>query len=104
MTKFERIARESTIPTSILAIALLFCGCSKTPGDLVAEGNRQLQSRQYTDAALTFRKAIQIEPNNGKAHFGLAKVLAQGQNTSELYRELSEAVCEPGGPTRPPPW
>jgi putative inorganic carbon (hco3(-)) transporter len=52
-----------------------------------AEGMRYENSRYYVLAEATYRQGLQLDPHNGRLHFGLARALY-------LQRELPEALRE----------
>jgi tetratricopeptide (TPR) repeat protein len=77
---------------AIPAIVLLgLTGCGHTSDYYVDRGNALFAEGKYSDAAITYRKAIQKAPASGEAHYRLALAqLAMGY-TNDAYQELSRA-------------
>jgi Flp pilus assembly protein TadD len=51
-----------------------------------------LASHNYDEAERWFRRAIQVEPRNGKAHFLLARTLLENGRRDEAQREIEIAI------------
>lgn len=82
---------------SILATALLLSSCSSfkqaSADRYVAEGKRRLEAKDYDNAALAFRKAIQKNPRLGEAYYQLALTdLERGGDISRALVALREAM------------
>ena len=59
-----------------------------TVDSLLERGYSFLESSQFRSANLYFNRALDIEPDNHVAHFGLALVEYQCKNEEELYTKL----------------
>jgi tetratricopeptide (TPR) repeat protein len=87
------------IPTIALCLAGL-CGCrlhSKNEKyKLVSDGEAYFAAGKFAEACLTYREALQIDPNFADAHSKLAKCYVKRGNLAGAYREmLSAAELQP---------
>jgi tetratricopeptide (TPR) repeat protein len=84
--------------TAALALAaMLFAavGCQDDEAklaDFLARGQVALDAEEYEEAVIEYRNALQIDPNNGAAHFALARSYTALQKLKEAYWELHETV------------
>lgn len=81
----------------ILAAALLLASCGsfrqKSAEGYLEEGKQRLASKDYDNAALAFRKAIQKNPRMGEAYYQLALTdLERGGDVSRALVALREAM------------
>ena len=81
---------------SVLALALIAAGCG---GDSEAKkkeffeaGKRLVAEERYSEAALQFRNALQIDEKYGEARLQLAETLALVGNAEGAYREYQRAA------------
>jgi tetratricopeptide (TPR) repeat protein len=76
-----------------LCVAAAGCGddASRLAGHL-ERGDRYLKDAQYAEAILEFKNVLQIDPNQGKAHYGLARAYLGSKQAQKAYWELQETV------------
>ena len=68
---------------------------SANPSDLTQlqkNAKKALESGQFEEAASQYRKALEINPSNEDAHFGLALALARMGREDEAVQEYEEAL------------
>ena len=88
---------KSTVPSAQTAAAaakitqMPLSGLS-TADDIVAWGDSQLALDNYTQATLAYRKALQNDPNNIKAHLGLGLAL-YSNTTAPVSAAISELLA-----------
>lgn len=92
-----RRARSARAPLAVLlaCLVLLAAGCSnpeKEKARYLSEGEASLKSRNWQEASLHFRNALQIDPNLAAAHWGLAQAYEQLGRGGEYIEELQSAV------------
>jgi len=90
-----------TFATVVLAVCLLAgAGCQSDEEklkDFLERGQAALEGENYDEAVIEYRNVLQIDPNNGAAHFALARSYTALQKLKEAYWELHEAVrLDPG--------
>ena len=81
----------------ILAFSLALGACGPlgraSAGDYVAEGKRRLEAKDYENAAIAFRKAIQKDPKLGEAYYLLAVTdMERGGDITRAFTSLHEAM------------
>lgn len=76
----------------VVALLVFAAGCGKSPRQFLDAGNRFLQAHKYGDASISFRNAIQKDPQLADAYFGLGKVFLQQGKATQAYTALSRAV------------
>ena len=91
--------RHSSILRPILALALiatLFVGCSHDPNvrkqKYVESGQRYFEKGQYREAAIQYKKAIEIDSGYADAHYRLSQALLKLQQWSPAYQELGRTI------------
>jgi len=91
----------SFIPSLLLALLLVSCGCQKENDAQIAENHLQaglkaLETKKPDDAVIQFKKALQKNPQLAKAHLQLGKIYAQQSDTAEKIKmaamQFSEAI------------
>jgi tetratricopeptide (TPR) repeat protein len=92
-----RRARSARAPLAVLLACLvaLAAGCSNPEKDkarYLSEGEASLKSRNWQEASLHFRNALQIDPNLAAAHWGLAQAYEQLGRGGEYIEELQSTV------------
>ncbi|MCA1619139.1 MAG: tetratricopeptide repeat protein [Acidobacteria bacterium] len=92
-----RRARSARAPLAVLLACLvaLAAGCSNPEKDkarYLAEGEASLKARNWQEASLHFRNAIQIDDNLAAAHWGLAQAYEQLGRGGEYIEELQRTV------------
>lgn len=78
----------------VLVAALLgLTGCTKNAADYITAGNADFEKKQYDDAVLAYRKALQKDPRSGEASFRLAMTYMRQSKTPEAYAQLRQTVA-----------
>ena len=93
-----RRARSVRAPLAFLLACLvaLAAGCSNPEKDkarYLAEGEASLKARNWQEASLHFRNAIQIDDSLAAAHWGLAQAYEQLGRGNEYVEELQRTVA-----------
>ncbi len=55
-------------------------------------GDQYLTDGQHAEAILEFKNVLQIDPNHGKAHYGLARAYLGAKQAQKAYWELQETA------------
>ena len=76
---------------ALIAVSLAFSGC-KTKQSYVTAGNKLFEAGKYADASISYRKAIQKDPQFGEAHYRLGLLAVRQGDFRQAYSELSRAV------------
>ena len=78
---------------AVLAFCLIsLTGCGRTPQAYIERGNKLYDVGKYDDAALQYRKALQIDSRSGESHYRLALVELKRERPVQAYGELQRAV------------
>jgi|HigsolmetaAR201D_1030396.scaffolds.fasta_scaffold12519_2 Tfp pilus assembly protein PilF len=87
--------RFHVLAALVLAVSSFFMSCSRPEAArdrYISKGDQFFQEQKYEDASLNYRKAIQQDPQSGKAHYKLAISELQRRKWPEAYAALSRAV------------
>src|SRR5512133_2330474 len=76
----------------VLGLALATASCSRSADQYFASGNRYLQNKQYKEAIVEYRNAVQKDPNHGQARLRLAEACAATGDVRNAYRESVRAA------------
>src|SRR5580704_13165431 len=76
----------------LCCIVVLCCMACRISESYLDRGNRFFAQGKYQDAALNYSKAIQKDPKNGEAFYGLGKTELKIGRTVEAYAALSNAA------------
>jgi tetratricopeptide (TPR) repeat protein len=91
----ERIAHFACVAACAVLAVLGAAGCgddaSRLQGHL-ERGDQYLEQEQYPEAILEFKNVLQIDPNQAKAHYGLARAYLGSKQAQKAYWELQETV------------
>src|SRR3954464_5193621 len=80
-----KIVTERTATLLVILLCVGFGSCSRTPGSALERGNALYAKRQYSQAALEYKNAMQAQPNNAEPRYRMALVaLATGDNRSAV--------------------
>jgi len=89
------------IPITTLALTLLAVSLNMNAASLMQEYDQAVQGFQsgdYQNAAIHFKKVVQLDPSNAKAWFLLGQSLSQTNDVEGARRAFAEALKrEPGG-------
>lgn len=73
-------------------VFLAACSSERALKTHLERGENYLKNRQYAEAALEFRSAIDIDKNFAPAHFGLARAYEAQERFAETIEELRKTV------------
>ncbi len=97
------LVRASRFRTALLlgAAALLLSACSSDPqkakAKYLASGEKYMQQKQYSKAAIEFRNAIRIDPQFTDAYFQLSQAAIAQRNWQVAYASLEKLIeMDPG--------
>ena len=79
----------------LIIIALLFSAFSvsaQSDEKAIRKGNRNYKSGNYEQAITSYRKALEIRPNNAKAQFNLGDAYYAKQSYDTAYNEFQKVV------------
>ena len=79
--------------TILCAATLGGCGDdeAKLAGHL-DRGDTYLEGEEYAEAIIEYKNVLQIDPNHGAAHWGLARAYLRSKQTRDGFWELRETV------------
>ena len=84
------------LSTGLLVLVGFVLSCERNPGiqrqKFFESGNRYLESEKFTEAALEFSNAVQIDPRFASGHFKLGECYLRLQRYPEAYRELQRTL------------
>ena len=88
--------RRTLAAAAILTVAVLAAGCSKPPAeqykDYMASGQEFVDESDRAAAAIQFRNAARVMPNEAEPHYQLALVEVQQKKLQDAYRSASQAA------------
>lgn len=84
--------RTKTRLASLLALVVLLGACSRSAEDHVEAGKKFVAQKNLTEAALSFRKALQVNSSNADAWRQLGLVLLQQRKVYDGYQALNRAA------------
>lgn len=76
----------------VMAGVLMLGGCKRNAQDYLKTGDQFLKEKQYQDASLNYRKAIQQDAKLGDAYYGLALSELEQDNGPVAYESLRQAA------------
>ena len=79
--------------TTLLLLGAAGCNSESAARTHLERGENYLNHRQFTEAALEFRSALEIRPNSSAAHFGLARAFEGQERIGETIEELRRAAA-----------
>ncbi len=99
--------RWTRLVVAVLAVGFVSIGCnifesfapSESAADYIADGRAALQDGDYATAIENFQKAVDEDPTDARAHWGLAKayVRQSGYTSIGIMTELSGFQTQTGG-------
>jgi tetratricopeptide (TPR) repeat protein len=88
--RFEFVSR---IALFVAAAAMLLLGaCGRDAGHYLAKGNEFYEAKNFADASIQYRKAIQKDPNLGEAYYRLGRSELEQRKVEEALQALSRAT------------
>jgi putative PEP-CTERM system TPR-repeat lipoprotein len=87
-----RLMTRVTLCLSGVTLALLVIGCSKRADEHLAAGNRYFEAKQFAEAIVEYRSAVQKDPGLGQAHFRLADAYIQVKDPDRAAVEYVKAA------------
>ncbi len=95
MSKFH-YSYKTFLVIGILLFSFGQAGCSRDPNvrkqKFLAQGNQAFQKGDFSVAAISYGRAIQIDPRFAEAHFKLAQTRMKMNSWAEAYRELKRTI------------
>ena len=96
-TETKSIDRAAGVLIAALVIAIMsaLVGCDKAHSDsvrLTNLGMKALSSGDVREARIRFQEAVEIYPENAKAHYGLGIMLFEGGQNDRAKKHLKEAT------------
>lgn len=88
--------KRLSILTAALMVVFSFAACNRDPNvrkhKYLDSGRKFFAEAKYSEAAIEFANAVQVDPNFAEAHYELAKTYLRMQSWSNAYRELTRTV------------
>ncbi len=84
------ISRTGGLACALVA-ALAAVSCGGSAAYYVQSGDRNFKAGRYADAALNYRKAIQIDAKQGEAYYGLGRADIEKRDYQEAFTVLTQA-------------
>ena len=79
-----------------LATLILFAAACGDPteklGEHITRADGYLETEDFAEAIIEYKNALQLDPNNAAAHWGLARAYTGDRKLREAYWELKETV------------
>src|SRR5215467_4411904 len=93
MFEFQCVAwpGKTALPR-LLFIILFLAGCSKSPQQLIKNGQKYMSEGKYGEAAIEFRNAVKNDPQSADAHYQLAVVFAAISQLPASADELTKTL------------
>ena len=83
----------------IICMLLMFVsGYAQTSNQFIREGNKLFSSKNYAQAEILYRKAVDKDPNNAIANYNLGRCLQQQKKNDEakkLYEKAAKLEKDP---------
>jgi tetratricopeptide (TPR) repeat protein len=78
---------------SILLMAGLLTGCThKSPEDYLKAGDQAMEASGFSQAEADYQQAVQLDPNNSRAHVALANAYLAEKKNDQAKAELMKAL------------
>lgn len=87
-----RLLTRVTLRLSGAVLTLLAIGCSKPPEEHLALGNTYFDAKQFAEAIVEYRSAIQKDPTLGEAHLRLGDAYIQVKDSEQAAVEYVKAA------------
>ena len=88
-----RSRAAALLPFVLFTLACVGCGSDAEKAvEHLASGDAYLESKENAEAIIEYRNVLRYEPNNGDAHWGLARAYLASSKLREGYWELRESV------------
>jgi len=94
----RRMATRSIIRVALvgaLGAVLALSGCQNQQAKLaehMARGDAYLKEEKASEAVIEYKNALQLAPNDAKAHYGLAQAYLANKEPQKAFWELQETV------------
>ena len=77
----------------LLALAIAACQSDEQKrAEYMKRGNEYLESKDFKEAIIEYKNVLQMNPNDGEAHYQLAKAYLGDENVREGFWQLRETV------------
>src|ERR1700722_1022000 len=92
-----RLTRSLSSSACLLLLPLMFiAGCHRDPNvkkqKFMAQGNQDFDKGKYSEAAISYGRALQVDPRFADAHFKLAQSYLKQGSWAAGYQELNRTV------------
>ncbi len=77
---------------NIVLSMIIMSASAQTDEKLIRKGNRQYKKASFTEAEVSYRKAIEARPNNANAQFNLGDALFKQENYDAAYEAFQKVV------------
>jgi tetratricopeptide (TPR) repeat protein len=78
---------------SLAVAGVLACQDSEAKlGEYLRRGDTYLEEKKFSEAILEYKNVLNIDPNHGPAHYGLARAYLGNNQPRQAYWELQETV------------
>ena len=77
---------------NIVLSMIIMSASAQTDEKLIRKGNRQYKKANFTEAEVSYRKAIEARPNNANAQFNLGDALFKQENYDAAYEAFQKVV------------
>ncbi len=88
--------RNRYIVPIVLVLLALLAGCSRNPDaakkKYFESGMKYYDQQKYDSAAIQFKKALQVDPRYGDAHYQLGMTFIKLEKPGDALKEFSDAV------------
>jgi tetratricopeptide (TPR) repeat protein len=94
--KYEVLGHRYKVLGTVLLMALVVSGCRQDPvakaAEFVASADRYVQNRQYKEAILEYRNALEHQPDSASIHSKLARAYDQSGQAELAFASLARVV------------
>ena len=81
---------------TVLLVSSLLSGCSFDPNvkkqKFIARGDQDFQAGKYSEALISYGRALQIDPHSADIHYKLGQTHLKMHTWASAYQELSRTV------------
>lgn len=78
--------------TIVLVFAFTAASAQSSDEKLIRKGNRQYKKQNFTEAEVSYKKALEVRPNNVNAQFNLGDALFAQQNYDAAFEAFQKVV------------
>lgn len=90
------VRRAAILAAAALQICLFTSGCFRNANarkeKFIADGDRYIKQEKFTEALLTYGRALQIDPKSAQIHYKVAQCHLRMANWASAYQELQRTL------------